>query len=76
MLLISVSPSASSDIKRISAAKHKPVDWDNSRFVVLDSKIALYDKKFGPDTVEDICSTLGAISLYLLTLKAEKNRTT
>lgn len=75
MLLISVSPSASSDIGRISAAKHHPADWNNSQFVVLNPKIALYDKEFGPETVEDIRSTLGAISLYFLDAKARESRT-
>lgn len=74
MLLISVSPSASSDIERISAAKRQPVDWNDSRFVVLDPKIALCDMEFGPDTIDDVRSTLGAISLYFLNLKAEKSR--
>ena len=74
MLLISVSPSASSDIERISDAKHQPVDWNNSQFVMLDSKIALCDKEFGPNTIEDVCSTLNAISLYFLNIKAKKSR--
>ena len=75
MFLISVSPLASDDIVNISDAKHHTVDWNDSQFVVLDSKIALYDKKFGPDTIKDVCSTVGAISLYFLNDKAKKNRT-
>ena len=74
MLLISISPSASSDIGRISAAEHQPVDWNNSQFVMLDSKIALCDKEFGPDTMDAVCSTLDAISLYFLTIQARKSR--
>lgn len=75
MLLISVSPSASNDIARIYDAKRQPVKVNNSQFVVLDSKIALCDKEFGPDTIEDVCSTLNAITPYFLGSKARKSGT-
>ncbi len=75
MILISVSPSAPEDIMRISDAEHQPVvDWNNSQFAVLDSKIALCDKKFGPDTIKDVSSTLNAVFMYFLDIKAKKSR--
>lgn len=76
MLLISVSPSTSKDIAaRISDAEPQPVDWNNSQFSVLDSKIALCDKKFGPNTIEDVRSTLDAVYMYFLDIKARESRT-
>ena len=75
MLLVSVSPSASDDIVRLSDAKPQPVDWNDSQFAVLDSGIALCNKEFGPDTIDDICSTLGTIFLYFLDTNAMKSRT-
>ena len=75
MMLISVSPSASKDIVEICGAEPQTVDWNNFQFPVLDSKIALCDKKFEPNTIENVRSTLNAVYMYFLNIKARENRT-
>lgn len=75
LMLISVSPSTLKDIANICGAEPQMVDWNNSQFLVLDSKIAICDKKFGPNTIESVYSTLNAVYMYFLNIKARESRT-
>ena len=60
MTLISISPDATSDIRRVSAAHIKTVEYDGQIFKTAGARIILLEQKFGPKTIDDMRASLEA----------------
>ena len=58
MAMISVSPDAAVDIRRVHDAEYKTKHVNDLNLKVIDWRIFLCEERFGPDTIFDVLATL------------------
>lgn len=74
MKLISISPTAVEDISRISTTDNLAAEAGRFQYKITTSGIALCEKEFGSDTIDDVCGALDAIYGYFESHKKRKTR--